>query len=551
MANCHPLHITPSKPIHHSEWFTYTALADPTKHTRLIAVDQPDSRFQIPSISIFDTIVREAPPEHHAPPYDAISYTWGDPGDEEDILVRYRNASDYGKPQRLTVQKNCADVLRQLSHFATSRFYWIDAICINQADVDERAEQVVLMSNIFGQARYVLACVGLHQDDSEFLAHILDDFNSFLDSHEVGIESLTARASQSGKVPWITKNITENSTQAMCAQQCFEWVRMLDAPTTQRFFKALDQFARRPYFWRIWILQELCLADQIRFFCGDSEMKLPTLLFWWRDARAMTLNHRDRGAEQPNATSTMARLLLSRLGVEYLGTALWRDKYYFNDFGGSGLGSSFEDMLYERQTRRRGGQSHNRRLMAIPDILKTCEYRLCQDYRDCVFGTLALGNWRPSVVLSKRGLHCHAGEVIRPNYKMTAFDLALTLLPGFCDMPQLNRLVIGMLGLASFHPPVQEGLRSRKNALSSFNKTADMQPHRINGDNQQMVHMVEGGIQMSHGCPWSIQTGTAESREYTQVLDSKGDCCAIASVQIEPEDWLVPTRYGRGFVLRR
>jgi hypothetical protein len=547
---------TGSMPEYYSERFEYTTLPDSVKDIRLIAVDPSGGLSQMPSVSIFDTRIKEPFGEtsenggHDVPSYDAISYTWGDPRDEECIMIRYRNAPDNSTPRFLSVRKNCADVLRQLAHFTTSRFYWIDAICINQAGKKEREKQVLLMSNVFGLAQCVLACVGMHQDDSEFLAQTLDEFDQSLASHHTSIDILTIRATESGNVPWITTSITEHSIEATCAH-CFEWVKQLDAPTTKRLFKALDQFGRRPYFWRIWILQELCLPDRFRFLCGRSELRLSTLLFWWRDARAMSLNHRNRGNSQPNRTSTTARLVLNRLGPEYLGTALWRDKHYVHEHGGSGRGSSFEDMLYGRQTRREGGQSLNRRLMAIPDILTMCEYRQCQDPRDCVFGTLVLGNWRSSISLCKSGSHVHAGDTIQPDYSIEASSLALVLLPGFHDTPQINLLVMGMLGIEYTHCTVQEGLRERPGRLLDINKLAMMPPRRVSNDAQQLVHMVEGGIQLSLDSTWSFASWIAGTYTYMQILDAEGRSCAITTVSITPGDWLIPTHYGRGFVLRR
>lgn len=543
-----------------SERFEYTTLSDSAKVIRLIAVDPSNGLSQMPSISVFNTRIM-APfgetsetgqdPGHPIPRYDAISYTWGDPGDEECIMMRYLNAQDNNTPQPLSVRKNCADVLRQLAYFATSRFYWIDAICINQADEQEREQQVLPMSNIFGMAQCVLACVGMHQDDSEFLAQTLDSFDQYLGSHHTSIDVLTTRATENGKVSWITTSNPENSTEATCAQHCLEWVKRLDSRTTKRFFETLDQFGRRSYFWRIWILQELCLADRIRLLCGRSELRLSTLLFWWRDARAMIVNYRNRVDPQPNRTSTMARLFLNRLGAEYLGTALWRNRHYFHEHGGSGLGSAFEVMLYGRQSRRRGGQSLNRCLMAIPDILAMCEYRQCQDPRDCVFGTMALGNLRPSISLCKSGNHVHVGDVIQPNYSIEAFSLALALLPGFHDTPQINRLVMGMLGIEYTHHTVQKGLKERHQGLVYISKLATMPPHRICGDAQQLVHMVEGGIQLLLDSKGSYVSRIAGNYTYVQLFDARGRCYAVTTVSIEPGDWLVPTHYGRGFVLRR
>lgn len=247
----------------------------------------------------------------------------------------------------------------------------------------------------------------------------------------------------------------------------------------------------------------------------------------------------------------MARLVLNRLGAEYLGTALWRNRHCFHEHGGSGLGSAFEDMLYGRQTRRRGGQSLNRRLMVIPDILTMCGYRQCQDPRDCVFGILSLGNWRPSISLCKSGSHVHAGDTIQPDYSIEAFSLALTLLPGFHDTPQINRLVMGMLGIEYTHHTVQEGLKERNRGLVYINKSALMPSRRICDDAQQLVHMVEGGIQLSLDSKWSYACRIARNYTYVQVFDARGRCCVITTVSIESGDWLIPPHYGRGFVLRR
>jgi len=77
-----------------------------------------------------------------------------------------------------------------------SEFIWIDAICINQNDIDERNEQVSLMSRIYASAQYVFAWLGeldslaevsfsdiirlgrMHQDDSELKVNLDSYFGS-------------------------------------------------------------------------------------------------------------------------------------------------------------------------------------------------------------------------------------------------------------------------------------------------------------------------------------------------------------------------------------
>lgn len=68
---------------------------------------------------------------------------------------------------------NCEFVLRQAHWHGQCRYYWVDAICIDQSNLDEKSKQVVIMANIYKRAAHVLAYVGDHADDSLFLCTTL------------------------------------------------------------------------------------------------------------------------------------------------------------------------------------------------------------------------------------------------------------------------------------------------------------------------------------------------------------------------------------------
>jgi hypothetical protein len=53
------------------------------------------------------------------------------------------------------VQPDLLAALKALRHPQEDRYLWIDAICINQADIGERNHQVEMMSTIYGQAKRV------------------------------------------------------------------------------------------------------------------------------------------------------------------------------------------------------------------------------------------------------------------------------------------------------------------------------------------------------------------------------------------------------------
>ncbi|KAK7697872.1 hypothetical protein SLS64_013125 [Diaporthe eres] len=133
----------------------------------------PDSKTHIRLLKVLSVIKTRAIPVHcelttypitEAPPYRAISYTWGDEAPLASILVN---------GQQMDVRLNCEYALRQTSQQTgdgTGDFHlWIDSICVNQLDNDEKGAQVALMGEVFKTAIQVVACVGAHGDDSEFL----------------------------------------------------------------------------------------------------------------------------------------------------------------------------------------------------------------------------------------------------------------------------------------------------------------------------------------------------------------------------------------------
>jgi hypothetical protein len=84
------------------------------------------------------------------PSYKALSYVWGDPGETLPILVD-------GK--RYHVTANChAALLRRRQRGVGC--LWIDAICINQSDDEEKSLQVARMRDIYHAAEEVIVWLG-------------------------------------------------------------------------------------------------------------------------------------------------------------------------------------------------------------------------------------------------------------------------------------------------------------------------------------------------------------------------------------------------------
>ncbi|KAF6815767.1 ankyrin and het domain protein [Colletotrichum plurivorum] len=90
--------------------------------------------------------------------YYALSYTWGpaDPDTEEteEMIPVALNGDEF------FVKPNLCDALLQLRSSYPDRWFWIDAVCINQNDLGERSSQVAAMDVIYTNASMTVALIG-------------------------------------------------------------------------------------------------------------------------------------------------------------------------------------------------------------------------------------------------------------------------------------------------------------------------------------------------------------------------------------------------------
>lgn len=98
------------------------------------------------------------------PFYDAISYTWGEPNFTQEIII-----DDHF---RLRITPNLHDALIRYRCAVGTRSIWVDAICINQNDEDDKRRQVPLMTEIYRSASPVLVWLGKYQKGEDCLRKI-------------------------------------------------------------------------------------------------------------------------------------------------------------------------------------------------------------------------------------------------------------------------------------------------------------------------------------------------------------------------------------------
>jgi hypothetical protein len=87
-----------------------------------------------------------------APTYSALSYVWGECASPPDYVL----CNDVPIP----ITSNCYSALRHLCTINGSFSIWIDVICINQKDQEDKNQQIGLMGDIYSQAKVTYIWLG-------------------------------------------------------------------------------------------------------------------------------------------------------------------------------------------------------------------------------------------------------------------------------------------------------------------------------------------------------------------------------------------------------
>lgn len=167
--------------------YEYFPLDSTKQQLRLLVLEPATSstrelRFRIQHTSLLDSDLIA---------YNAISYRWGQISELATVFLD-------GRP--LQVPKTAADALLGAHnaappiHGLDSPLYWIDVVCIDQNNLNEKSSQVALMGEIYRRAGRTLIWLGLAEecepslvfrDIEKVTQHIKETTNGFeaLDDH--------------------------------------------------------------------------------------------------------------------------------------------------------------------------------------------------------------------------------------------------------------------------------------------------------------------------------------------------------------------------------
>jgi hypothetical protein len=222
----------------------YTPLDRATREIRLAHLAPSPNLEEQPSCTLHIVSLDESPY------FEALSYVWGDPKITAPIQLRAsrrRSSGDVGEGPALSalpehefqstqwpVTMNLEASLRYLRHESQVRILWIDAICIDQSNVEERNHQVSLMKAIYSNAVLVRIWLG---------------------SPSPGSDDAMAILKQLGQGTLLSK------------------IRLGNRRLENDDLESVIQVMRRPWWTRTWVRQELILAKRAFFHCGFSSLE--------------------------------------------------------------------------------------------------------------------------------------------------------------------------------------------------------------------------------------------------------------------------------------
>jgi hypothetical protein len=190
------------------------------------------------------------------PPYSCISYTWGIADATQSIEI---------KGQRLSITDTVYNLLRLIRAYQRStvpELLWIDSICINQEDIDERSQQVQHMKEIYSKAKLVHVYLGEEADGSNDIPKL---YGTIIDVY--------------GKL--CEKNVSSQIGGVMEFPPLRE-LESIGLPNVHApIWETHRAFLRRPWFRRKWILQEVVLARNLLFFCGPWACRGDVMVASW------------------------------------------------------------------------------------------------------------------------------------------------------------------------------------------------------------------------------------------------------------------------------
>ncbi|EEU43366.1 uncharacterized protein NECHADRAFT_45214, partial [Fusarium vanettenii 77-13-4] len=200
---------------------SYHSLDDPDRSFRLIKL-QPSKDSET---AASDNLICDI--EEHVrgdcPPYTALSYVWATPESKHKCVIANGN--------KVQISQTVENALRRLRFRQKPRWLWVDQLCINQVDENEKSHQVHQMHSIYSDADQVISWLGTGDEKSDLICRLMRD---------------TGRALRQRDMDALKKLYGEEGSVDLVAAK-----------------EAFHAFCERRYWTRLWVIQEFAVGRRV------------------------------------------------------------------------------------------------------------------------------------------------------------------------------------------------------------------------------------------------------------------------------------------------
>jgi len=198
---------------------------DPDRHVS----DHTPLRGELKHISLEDVPIKH---------FVAVSYCWGTSKKRAPIVIDGQNA---------TIPQTAAVAIRNLSKVSPYPL-WIDAVCIDQNNLQEKSQQVAMMKDVYSKAVSVLIWLGPAQRSTADSIASIEKIHEQCLGATGGLEHLNTHLYGSDGSPGF---------------------KYSNAPLPDCDWPALQAFYSAQWFGRLWVIQEIGLAKDSTIYVGS------------------------------------------------------------------------------------------------------------------------------------------------------------------------------------------------------------------------------------------------------------------------------------------
>lgn len=308
--------------------------------------------------------------------YKALSYVWGDASDLQTIKL---------EDEDFLVTRNLMAALKTVRRTKKAVKFWVDAICINQADLEEKKTQIPLMGRIYQQAKSVWGQVLPAFDKADSLRELIVAIGTAGMSLERDLRARGSREEQTStrNSSQVESTTPEGSTPLIFTKHALEDYNL--PSETSPLWQSWREFFASPYFRRIWIQQEFVLAKKLKLFMGDNLVDHKVVFTCMELMRRYSREYRAAYLHPEGVPISSQVFFVSAESAPLVETPMVLD-----DDAAYGIASGY--LAADRMLNERKAAEGSKRDRALIDLLGDYRDFCATEPRDMVFGLLGLAN---------------------------------------------------------------------------------------------------------------------------------------------------------------